>query len=109
MRLPKADEAIIELEKVTSCLLNPVHRYGASKARFFQAFGLAEQLRSALHEHAKENEVIRTRDMGFGRRYEVHGRLNCPDGRRPLVRSVWQIEEGDIAPRLITAYPSEAK
>ena len=111
MKLPHAEKAIVQPEKIAGYLLNPTHRYGASKAQFFMAFGFraesAEQLRSALLEHARANEVVRMRETGFGQRYEVHGGLNCPDGRRPLVRSVWQIEEGDIAPRLITAYPLE--
>ncbi len=44
---------------------------------------------------------------GFGPRYEVDGELNAPDGRRPRLRTVWQLDRGQIAPRLITAYPVE--
>ena len=33
---------------------------------------------------------------------------NVPDGRRPRVCTVWQIDEGQTVPRLITAYPLEA-
>ena len=44
---------------------------------------------------------------GFGPRYEVEGILITPDGRRPRLRSVWQVDEGQLAPRLITAYPLE--
>jgi hypothetical protein len=53
------------------------------------------------------NEVMRTQETGFGPRYEVEGKLNCPNGRSPLVRRVWQVDDGNIAPRLITAYPLE--
>ena len=35
MKLPNPDRLIIEREKIVDYLLNPVHRYGASKARFF--------------------------------------------------------------------------
>jgi hypothetical protein len=45
--------------------------------------------------------------VAFGPRYEVDGELTAPDGRRPRIRSVWQVDEGEIAPRLITAYPLE--
>ncbi len=31
----------------------------------------------------------------------------APDGRRSRVRTVWQVDDGEIAPRLITAYPLE--
>jgi len=33
MKLPNAHLALVEREKVTDYLLNPAHRYGASKAR----------------------------------------------------------------------------
>ena len=39
---------------------------------------------------------------------EVEGELPAPDGRRPRVRTVWQVDKGQIAPRLITAYPLAA-
>lgn len=41
----------------------------------------------------------------FGRRYFVEGPLTPPDGRDPLVRSVWLIETRADTPRLVTAYP----
>lgn len=38
-RDPEADTTALEREKITDYLLNPAHRYGASKARFFAAIG----------------------------------------------------------------------
>ena len=111
MKLPNAEEAVVEREKIAGYLLNAGHRYGASKARFFHHFGFRveawEQLAQALLEHGQRNEVMRTRETGFGPRYEVEGKLNCPNGGAPLVRSVWQMDDGEVAPRLITAYPLE--
>lgn len=43
MKLPNADKAIVEREKVADYLLNPEHRYGASKARFFARFGFSRE------------------------------------------------------------------
>ena len=58
MKLPKLDRLIIERKKVADYLLNPTHRYGASKARFFSKFGFQrekwETLAQALHEHARK-------------------------------------------------------
>ncbi|HEV2971814.1 MAG TPA: hypothetical protein VGY55_17705 [Pirellulales bacterium] len=112
MKLPNAHLAIVEQAKVVDYLLNPVHRYGASKARFFYLFGFRverlEVLAVALRAHGQQNEVGKTRETGFGPRYEVEGELEAPDGRRPRVRTVWQMDDGQIAPRLITAYPIEA-
>jgi hypothetical protein len=31
--------------------------------------------------------------------------METPDGRKPVVRSVWFIEHGSQTPRFVTAYP----
>lgn len=111
MKLPNANLAIIEEAKVIDYLLNQKHRFGASKARFFRQFGFRpekwEDLAAALRKHGRQNEVTKVRETGFGPRYEVEGELTTPDGRRSRVRTVWQVDAGDIVPRLITAYPLE--
>jgi hypothetical protein len=97
MKLPNARLAIVEDDKVVSYLLNPAHRFGGSKARFFADFGFRlddwEALARALREHGRRNEAAAERETGFGPRYEVDGPLNTPDGRRPRVRTVWQLDE----------------
>jgi hypothetical protein len=111
MKLPNAGHSIVEQEKIQNYLLNPTHRYGASKARCFTAFGFRveewEIFARALKKHGLNHPVTRVRDTAFGPRYEVDGELIAPDGRRPRVRTVWQLDEGEVAPRLITAYPTE--
>ena len=112
MKLPNAHLAIVEREKIVNYLLNPEHHYGASKARFFAEFGFVpeawEALAAEFRAHAQAHEVARWRETGFGPRYEVEGGMAAPDGRRPRVRTVWQMDKGQIAPRLITAYPQPA-
>jgi hypothetical protein len=112
MKLPNADVALVEQAKVTGYLLNPAHRYGASKARFFAQFGFRadawEELALALRDHGRQNEVSRVRQTRFGPRFEVAGDLAAPDGRRPRVCTVWQLDDDQTVPRLITAYPLEA-
>jgi len=112
VKLPNAHLALVEQEKIIDYLLNSAHRYGASKARFFAGFGFHleawEVLAVALREHGQHNEVTRIKRTGFGPRYEVEGVLRVPDNRHPWVRTVWQIDEGQSVPRLITAYPLEA-
>ncbi len=39
MKLPNPDKLVVEREKIAEYLLNPVHRFGSSKARFFTHFG----------------------------------------------------------------------
>ncbi len=103
---------IVDREKIVDYLLNPAHRYGASKARFFARFGFKpeqwELLAEALRAHGRAHEVAQRTETGYGPRFVVEGALDTPSGRRPKVRSVWQQDEGTIAPRLISAYPLEA-
>lgn len=110
MKLPNAENAIVEREKITEYLLNPTHLYGASKARFFRAFGFCGEewwrLAEALQELGREHDVTKVQETGFGPRYEVEGTLSAPDGRRPRVCTIWQLDHGAVAPRLITAYPT---
>lgn len=109
MKLPNVHLAVVEREKVMGYLLDFTHRHGASKARFFSSFGFdAESLAAALHEHGRRHDVFRTRETPFGPRYEIEGDLPAPDGRVPRIRTVWQLDTGEIAPRLITAYPLTA-
>jgi hypothetical protein len=113
MKLPRADKAVVEREKIVDYLLSAAHRHGASKARFFTEFGFRaeqwERLAAALLELGRTHEVVRERETGFGPRYVVEGELHTPCGRRPRVRTVWQFDTGAVAPRLISAYPLEAK
>lgn len=78
MKLPNAEKAVVEREKITEYLLNFTHRYGASKARFFAAFGFrAEEwwtFAEALREQGRNHDVKNVRETGFGPRYEVEGR-----------------------------------
>jgi hypothetical protein len=112
MKLPNAEHAIVDREKVTVYLLNPAHRYGASKARFFVDFGFRldnwQELVDALLEHGRVHEVTNSKDTPFGPRFEVDGDLNTPSGQRPRIRTVWQLDHGQVAPHLITAHPLEA-
>jgi hypothetical protein len=112
MKLPNADLALVEQAKLCDYLLNPTHRFGASKARFFAEFGFTleawEVLAVALKKHGRDNEVAKMKETGFGPRYEVEGELEVPDGRQPRIRTVWQVDTGEIRPRLITAHPMEA-
>src|SRR5580658_4373160 len=108
MKLPHADAAVVEREKILGYLLNPRHRYGASKAQFFSSYGFVpekwELLAEALREHGRENEVSKIVETSFGPRFQVDGQLHAPNGRAPRVRTVWQWDKGQLAPRLITAY-----
>jgi len=94
--------AVVEKEKVLGYLLNPRHRYGASKAQFFFSYGFTEEkwsvLADALKRHAGEHSVAKVVETGFGPRFQIDGELSTPSARNPLVRTVWQQDHGQLAP-----------
>ena len=61
----------------------------------------------ALRAHGGTHDVASVVESRFGKRYIVEGKLVSPDGRNPLIRTVWIVEKPQAAPRLVTAYPLE--
>ncbi len=82
-----------------------------TKAEFFVRFGFQaeqwERLAESLRLHGTTHAVVKTVESAFGTRYAVDGPLASPDGRAPLVRTVWILDKGTTIPRVITAYPLE--
>ena len=111
MKLPNAEQAQVDREKITEYLLSLTHPDGAAKARFFMQLGFRREdwgsFSEALRRHGGSCPVVKTMDSGYGTRYTIEGKLETPDGRNPWVRTVWLIEKGKRRPRLITAYPCE--
>ena len=109
MELPSKEGCYVDERKVTNYLLNTSRMPAAAKARFFLSCGFTvenwRELASALKRHGQKQAVVRTAESAYGTKYEVEGPITCPDGRSPIVRSVWQMDEEALAPRLITAYP----
>lgn len=109
MKLPNCEQATVPREKLTEYLLSPDHPDGRDKAAFFSRVGFSiaawQILAEALLRHAAVHEVARIADNEFGKRYVVEGPLDAPDGRTPLVRSVWFVAFGNELPRLVSAYP----
>lgn len=98
MKLPNVGAAVVPRAKIVEYLLSPVHPTGRHKARLFGQFGFSlgawQNLAAALRQHATEHEPSIVEDTPFGTRYIVEGPLPAPDGRAPVVRSVWFIETG---------------
>jgi hypothetical protein len=58
-----------------------------------------------LKRHAVDHELTAEEPSPFGRRYIVEGIIHTPDGRTPLVRTVWFVRTNDSTTRFVTAYP----
>ncbi len=108
-KLPNAERAIVDERKITGYLLSETHPRGKAKAAYFRRFGFRhdapEVMLDALVDHAKTAEVVTEAVTQFGHRYIVSGALRTPDGRNPLVITVWELDFGESTPRFVTACP----
>jgi hypothetical protein len=111
MKLPNPGSAIIEREKVADYLLNPAHPDNGGKAAFFVSLGFNqddwEELALAFRRLAGRAEVTKSVESSHGHKYIVEGRIETPGGKSPTVRTVWIVDRGADAARLVTAYPCQ--
>lgn len=113
MKLRNAHLATVDHRKVTEYLLNAQHPDNAGKAQFFESLGFRvetpERLAAALRVLAQHGDVIKHAESKYGEKLIVDGMLKgegTPERLR-LVRTIWIIERGVDAPRLVTAYPGK--
>lgn len=108
MKLPNVEQAFVEEGKITGYLLSETHSGGREKRAFFSSFGFSvakwEVMAEALVQHARNHEVMREIRTVHGTKYVIEGALVTPDERNPTVRTVWIIDTGKTAARLVTAY-----
>ena len=112
-KLPNIDQAVVEDSKLAGYLLSSAHPQGGAKARFLIGFGFSDtrlnEAREAFLEHAHRNEISGLQQTSFGTLYEIDGPLPSPDGRNPVVRTVWMQDIGAAAPRLVTMRPRRGR
>ena len=105
MKLPNADKALIQREKIADYLLNAAQPDNNGKAEFFESFGFRldhwETLAIAFRRAALDGEVIQNLETSHGVKYVLHAAMETPSGKSPLVRTVWIVDRGqDHAPRV---------
>ncbi len=109
MKLPNAENAIIEEVKLVEYLLNLNHRRGASKAKLLASIGYVatgwQRLADDLRQQHVAAELVEQRETVWGKRYDIVAPLTGPTGDTLMFHSVWQIDIGSDQPRLITMYP----
>jgi hypothetical protein len=110
MKLPNAENAVVDIAKLRDYCLNPSHPEGKHKARVFLAkLGIdrndAERLRQLILEGILTAEAPEQKPIAYGRRFVVdlqlewyHGLVICT----ALVRSAWIIRNDEDFPRLTT-------
>jgi len=108
-RLPNSELAWVEEQKIRLYLLNLDHEQGGAKAKFFLKRGFTaeewEEIGKALVTQATTNLVVKTMETEFGTRHTVDCNCPTPDALNPCIRTVWEVSEEDVRPRLITAHP----
>ena len=113
MKLRNADLAVIERHKILDYLLNSAHPDNGGKAQFFESLGFfsdaPEPLIAALGAVARTGEVVDSSESLHGEKHVVDGLLWSQTGssHSRMVRTVWIIDRGVEAPRLVTAYPGK--
>ncbi|MBI5214438.1 MAG: hypothetical protein HY960_01655 [Ignavibacteriae bacterium] len=109
MYLPNAENVVIAKKKITEYLLSDVHPIGRTKANYLKRFGFELQrweiLREALRKLVVEFEVSSVQSSPHGTRYVIDGNIQTPDGRNPLIRTIWVIDKEKINPHFVTAFP----
>jgi hypothetical protein len=108
VRLPNADDAVVDPAKVRDYLLSLEHPVGRAKARFFLALGFTREdwpvLQRALLDHARLSDAAPGLPSPFGQKHRVEGILQGP-ARAATIHTIWLVRPDDDRPHFITAFP----
>lgn len=109
MRLPNADQAIIDPGKLHGHLLSTSHPVGRFKARFFAALGYDAQTWYVFEadlraQHLSANAEL-SETLADGQLFTIRAILSGPNGQSASVLSVWFVPTVTSVPRFVTAYP----
>ena len=94
-------------------LLNEAHPDNGGKARFFAMLGFSredpQRLIEALRAVAEHREVVSSAESVHREELVVDGWLSghTQESRQWSIRTVWIIDRGEDASRLVTAYPGK--
>jgi hypothetical protein len=110
--LPRADIAVISVEKLRDYILSRTHPVGRFKAAFFERLGYSQDdwqtLAVDLRRQHLPMPAERVDSNTFGSKYRIDALIVGPAGRSAMVVSVWIVLAYEEAPRLVTLYPGGA-
>ncbi|MGH7575004.1 MAG: DUF6883 domain-containing protein [Longimicrobiales bacterium] len=108
MKLPNASAARVDVTKIRDYLLSSTHPKGRDKRRVFRQLGFDDDrwldLLRELSRAGRDGEVVKQVSTIYGTKYVIDAAIAGPRATG-LVRTVWMLERGHAAPRLVTAYP----
>jgi len=109
VRLPNADQSIIDPRKIRDYLLSSEHPVGRYKAHFFAHLGFTREewrgLRGQLQSLALQEAAEVAERTVYGQKYIVRGTIVGAAGRNAKVLTAWIVLNGEDVPRFVTAYP----
>jgi hypothetical protein len=108
MRLPNAERAFVDVEKLRDYCLSQTHPRGRHKARVFaDALGMtpvnAEELRRLILAAALVSDATLAEKDDYGQRYVVDFSINRT-GLEARVRTSWIVRRGEDFARLTSCY-----
>lgn len=108
MKLPNAENAVVDIRKLVDYCLSTEHSRGRNKARVFaSSLGFhaedALTLQNTLLDAARSNEATALMLDEYGQRYVIDFQIEGLNGL-VTVRSRWIIRRNENFPRLTTCY-----
>jgi len=112
VKLPNADRAVIDIEKLRDYSLNSAHPKGKHKARMFlAALGFkaddAERLRKLIREAILVEEATEQQPTDYGRRFIVDFQIKWEEKfvvSFVTIRTAWIIRNDEDFPRLTSCF-----
>lgn len=108
VKLPNAENAVVEIQKLCDYCLSPEHPRGKHKARVFSsALGLTAEDSAKLCQTllcaAVSEEAAPTEEDEYGKRYVLDFEMSTETGSA-IVRSGWIIRSGEDFPRFTSCW-----
>jgi hypothetical protein len=112
MKLPNAERAVVDVEKLRDYSLNPNHPKGKHKAHvFLEKLGLktddAERLRRLILDAILTTEATEQQPTPYGQRFIVDFKVSWKEKfveTNVTIRSAWIIRNDEDFPRLTTCF-----
>ena len=112
MKLPNAENAVVDIAKIRDYCLNPDHPEGKHKARvFLNKLGVtkndADHLRQLILEGILVADAIEESSIVYGRRFVADLSISSAQGAvlcTAVVRTAWIIRNEEDFPRLTTCF-----
>ena len=108
IRLPRGDQAILDIRKIEDYCLNPSHPRGRHKARVFrQSLGVQQDnaawLRDTLLEAARSADAQPIAADTWGVQWRLDA-VVTRQGKSAVIRTIWIVRTGESVPRFVTCW-----